>query len=209
MEDTVKSILRGQTVVTVDTTNYSVVVETIPCNPESPFEEDSITSDKPLVGESELTSNASYLLKLFSNVLTSGKAKYTLNCSYQESMSTGKQFVHILPTNWCSYSIFSYIPTFHLICNFKQNEGDSDKMSLIMKLVSFSGHPVSQQNETLTFTGVTKNQNVEEESMIAACSSSNLLKRFSEGRFSFCKGIGNCPNIENTLKSHGLLNGKC
>ena len=35
-----------------------------------------------------------------------------------------------------------------------------------MKLVSFSGHPVSQQNETLTFVGVTKDKNVEEKSMI-------------------------------------------
>ena len=208
MEDTVKSILRGQTVVTVDATNYDVLVEKIPSNiapsinPSSSFESG--------LGESGTKHDASYLLELFSNVLSSGKAGYTLNCSYQDCTSTGQQFIHVLSTNWSNQSSFTYIPTFHIICTFKENLKDTepDRISLNMKLVSFSGHPISQQSESLTFAGLTKSQNVEEESMLAACRGSNLLKRFSKGEFKLCKGIPNCNNIETTLRTHGLFSGK-
>ena len=193
---------------TVDATNYDVLVETIPSNivpsinPSSSFESG--------LGESEKKNDASYLLELFSNVLSSGKAGYTLNCSYQDCTSTGQKFIHVLSTNWSNQSSFTYIPTFHIICTLKEKlkDTETDRISLNMKLVSFSGHPISQQSESLTFAGLTKSQNVEEESMLAACRGSNLLKRFSKGEFQLCKGIPNCKNIENTLRTHGLLSGK-
>ena len=205
--DTVKSILRGQTVVTVDTTNYDVVVETIPTKPDSSINDPS--SLETSMEAPTTATNASYLLELYSNVLSSGKAGYTLNCSHQESSSNGKPFVHVLSPNWSKHSSFTYIPTYHIICTLTQDQenGEKDRVSLNMIMASFSGHLIAQQNETLTFVGVTKGEKVEEESMIAACSSSNLLKRFSEGKFQLCRGVSNCHNIENTLKAHGLLYG--
>ena len=208
MDDTVTSILRGQTVVTVDTTNNDVLVETIPSGQDSTI--NPPTSFELGMGKMGPKTNTSYILELFSSVLSSGKAGYTLNCSHQESSSVGRPFIHILPTNWCNQSSFSYIPTFHLICTLmEENANDEvDRINLNMRLISFSGHPIPQQNETLTFSGLKKHQNVEEESMVAACCGSNLLKRFSQGEFKLCEGISNCNNIENTLKTHGLLHGK-
>ena len=206
--DTVKSILRGQTVVTVDTTNYDVVVETIPSNPESSI--NLSTSSETSIDVPATNPNSLYLLEVYSNVLSSGKAGYTLNCSHQVSSSNGTPFVHVLSTNWSKNSSFNYIPTFHIICTLKQDQkdGELDSVSLNMKLVTFSGHLISRQNETLTFVGVTKGKQVEEESVLAACSSSNLLKMFSEGQFKLCSGVPNCGNIENLIKAHGLLYGK-
>ena len=134
--DTIKSILRGQDVVTVDTTNYDVVVETIPSNPESSI--NLSTSSETSIDVPATNPNSLYLLEVYSNVLSSGKAGYTLNCSHQVSSSNGTPFVHVLSTNWSNNSSFNYIPTFHIICSIKhslENNGQK-RISLVMNLVS-------------------------------------------------------------------------
>ena len=206
--DIVNSILRGQTVVTVDTTNYDVVVEAIPLKPDSSI--NVSTNSETSINLPATNLNSLYLLEVYSNVLSSGKAGYTLNCSHQVSSLNGTPFVHVLPTNWSKTSSFNYIPTFHIICTLiqEQKDGETDSVSLNMMLVTFSGHLISHQKETLTFVGVTQGKQVEEESVLAACSRSNLLKMFSEGQFQLCSGVPNCNNIENLLKAHGLLYGK-
>ena len=162
--DTVKSILRGQTVVTVDTTNYDVVVETIPSNPES-ISTAACQRTETDTPERFLNCDTSYLLKMYSDVLSSGKAGVMLKCSPFQLKTTNQHFVHVLPTDWSSHSVLTYIPTFHIICSIKhslENNGQN-RISLVMNLVPFNGNPLIHQSETLTFAGIADGQKVEEE----------------------------------------------
>ena len=210
--DTVKSILRGQTVITVDTTNtnYDVLVETIPSNPEE-FADTSTNLKMPGVLRTSSKTNTFYLLKTFSDVLTSGKAGFTLKCSIHKTIRNNQSFVHILPADWALYSAFTYIPTFQIVCIVKNelSANDHDRVGLTMSLVSFNGKVLSHHSEILTFAGVTNGQEVKEASMIAACAGSRLLKLFSDGQFELCQGVTNCNKIWNTLKSYGLQSGMC
>ena len=206
--DTVKSILKGQTVVTVDTTNYDVVVETIPSTTE-PSPNSSSNLKAISVSIIPPKSDNSYLIKLFSDILGSGKAGFVLKCSIQKANMNNQYFVHVLPVEWSLNSVFTYIPTFQIVCSCRGDleTNGQNKVGLVMNLVSFNGKLLSHQSETLTFAGVADGQEVDEASMVVACAGSRLLKLFSDGLFSLCQGVIHCKKIENTLRSHGLQSG--
>ena len=204
--DTVKNILEDKKVVTVDTTSHDVVaVDEIPPNPESFLSEGLNPRQICSTAESSKFDNLN-LLKLYCDVLTSGKIGFVFKCSILQHKESNQFFVHVLPSNWSSHSVFTFVPTFQIICNLKHEiEGNKqDCVKLVMNMVPFIGEPLVHQSETLTVDGLATGEEVKETSMVKACANSKLLKLFSEGRFELCQGVANCQKIKNTLRSYGM-----
>ena len=139
--DAVKSILRRQTLVTVDATNYDVLVETIPSNP-TPNVSSNLKnlsgSIPPLSAKTDPTEGPLHLLNVLQKVLRASASSeenpyLQLSCNLHESVRNGCHFAHILPTNWSVQSVLSYVPTFHVICTWKNNVESEKTMSEMKK----------------------------------------------------------------------------
>ena len=204
MEDVVNDILSCETAFSEDKRSHDNVVGT-----NLSTQEPILISRQDYVPEK--CDNTS-VLKMCSDVLTSGKAGYYLRCNILSLHPTEHQsFLHLLPIEWSANSAFEFIPTFHVICttNNETKKAVSDKkMSLNINLVAFCGKPVIHQRETLTFAMTYDGDGKDESFIVEALSKSRLLKDFAENKFLLCRGVNNCQKIKHMLRTYGLESGK-
>lgn len=200
MEDAVNDILSCETNFSGDEISHDNVVGT-----KLPNQEPILISRQDYVPDK--CDNRS-LLKMCSNVLTSGKAGFFLRCNTLKLHSTGHpSLLHLLPIEWLAHSAFEFIPTFHVICTTKKANSDKN-MSLTINLVAFCGKPVIHQRETVTFALTDDGESLDEAFMVEAFAKSKLLTLFAENKFQLCRGVNNCQKIQHTLQTHGLESGK-
>ena len=110
--DTIKSILRGQTLITVDATNYDVLVETIPSNPKPSVSSNlkNLSGIGPLPSaKTDPTEGALDLISVLQKVSRGSasledNAYLQLSCKLNESVRNSSHFAHILPINWSGQS---------------------------------------------------------------------------------------------------------
>ena len=204
MEDAVNDILSYETAFSGDEISHANVVGT-----KMSTQEPILISRQDYVPEK--CDNTS-VLKMCSDVLTSGKAGFYLRCNTLKLHPREHQsFLHLLPIEWTAYSAFEFIPTFHVICttNNETKKAVSDKkMSLTINLVAYCGKPVIHQRETLTFAMTDDGESTDESFIVEALSKSRLLKDFAENKFLLCRGVNNCQKIKHMLRTYGLESGK-
>ena len=200
MEDAVNDMLSGETAFSGDEISHDNVVGTKLSN-----QEPILISRQDYVPDK--CDNRS-ILKMCSNVLTSGKAGFFLRCNTLKLHSTDHpSLLHLLPIEWLAHSAFEFIPTFHVICTTKKANSDKN-MSLTINLVAFCGKPVIHQRETVTFALTDDGESLDEAFMVEAFAKSKLLTLFAENKFQLCRGVNNCQKIQHTLQTHGLESGK-